>query len=141
VVNGVTLSDYGSDGGISFEPQSDEVESQLSADGLVNYSANHDRRMRATITVMAHSFAAQYLDARYRAQKRNLESDGSLGGETFFFFNPATGEKIASGNLVFVTIPSYSVEKSEGERDFVVELPYGRDGEQPGTLGVPPVRI
>jgi hypothetical protein len=128
-VGGLALSDYGADGGISFEAQSDELESKLSADGLVNYSANHDRRLRVTITVMAHSFAAQYLHAQYTIQKAALEGGQPMVPISFGFINPATKEGISSESVVFITVPSFSVEKTEGEREFVLELPYGRDQE------------
>lgn len=131
-VGGLPLSDYGSDGGIAFEGQSDELESQLSADGVVNYSANHDRRIRVTITLMGHSASARYMDSLFRTQKTALESGAPFNGATFYFFNPATAESIGSDAAVIISAPSFSAEKTEGEREYVLELPYGRDGEVVG---------
>jgi hypothetical protein len=126
IIGTVPLSNFGSDGGISFELPSQLVESEVSADGYVVYSANNDERVRATITLMETSGAIPLLDALVKAQAQLLFAGGPLAALPFYLKDPANGDEIASEYCVFLQEPTISKAKAIGTREYQVELPYAR---------------
>lgn len=132
-VGPVRLSEWGPDGTITIDPQSDEVESALSGDGLAHYSDLNDRRLRVTVDLMIKSYAREALDALVVAQRAaRRPPQGAtpiIPPLPFYFWNPSTGEKITSPYSVFIQVPGPTAAKTEGTRQYVIELPYGRDGQ------------
>jgi hypothetical protein len=126
---GVMLSEYGPDGSISMEPQSDEVSSRVSADGIAGYSYLNDKRIRVTITVMNTSQAFKYMFNLARGLRAVHERGLELPPVPFVFFDPKAKWGLTSQYAICVQLPSFTVEKEEGTSDFVWELPYGRDLE------------
>jgi len=141
-VNGVTLSDYGEDGGIEAEfPTGEFVESMVGADGLVHANYINDDRMRITITVQALSFAADYLNNLYRLFRDSIELGTQPALLTVQMIDPASGERYGSGFAYFISAPAFSKTKEQGTREYVIELPDGRytqTREQPGLINPPP---
>lgn len=140
-IGGITLADYGADGGIGFDPQSDEVESNLSADGIVHYADNHDRRLRATIKVMNNSFAADHMFRLAQTQRRTRQSTGLMPPIMCSYNDPITRRRVVSAAAVFITVPGMQSQKEEGELEFVIEFPYGRENELYLSEKILPVRF
>lgn len=126
IVGGVALSNFGSDGSISFETGSQIVESEVSADGYVVYTANNDDRVQVTITLSEVSGAVPLLDSLMKAQVITMHSGGPIAPLAFFLQDPATGDAIESEYVIFLQEPNISKSKSVGTREFQIELPYAR---------------
>jgi hypothetical protein len=144
-INGVVLSDYGEDGGVEVEfPTTDIIESMVGADGLVHANYINDSRMRLTITVQALSAAAQYLYTLYRTFRLEMESTGVPGPLVVAMYDPASGETYGSEYGYFISAPAFSKSKEQGTREFVIELPNGRDTSLHTVSAqnlAPPIRI
>lgn len=126
----IPVSEYDPEGSLSFERQSEEVESALTADGLVHYSDNNDRRVRCTMTLMAKSASHQALLALAQAQRAARRAGtGVLPAIPFSMTSPTTGESVVSPYVVFISIPTPTQSKQEPTREWVMELPYGEVGE------------
>jgi hypothetical protein len=138
-VGPIPLSEYDAEGTLTVEAQSDEVESVLTADGLVHYSDNNDRRLRVTVTLMAKSLAHQSLMVLARAQVAARRAGAApIAPLPFSLASPALGEILASPYTIFINIPRPTQGKQEPTREWVLELPYGSNGEV-YALTEPPV--
>jgi hypothetical protein len=143
-INGVVLSDYGDDGGIEVEfPTTDIIESMVGADGLVHANYVNDNRMRLTITLQALSASAQYMHSLWYAFQAAMESTGVPAPLVVAMYDPASGEQYSSAFGYFISVPAFSKGKEQGTREYVIELPYGRDASfhNPADAAVPPIRI
>ena len=126
IIGTVALSNFGSDGSISFEMGSQIVESEVSADGYVVYTANNDQRVQVTITLSEVSGAVPLLDGLMKSQVQTLHDGGPIAPLSFFLQDPATGDQIESEYVVFLQEPGISKSKAIGTREFLIELPYAR---------------
>lgn len=141
IVGGVALSNFGSDGSISFEMGSQIVESEVSADGYVVYTANNDQRVQVTITLSEVSGAVPLLENLVRSQVQTLHGGGPISPIGFFLQDPATGDQIESEYVIFLQEPGISKSKAIGTREFQIELPYARfaGSHQKGPNNTPTV--
>lgn len=137
IVGVVPLANFGADGGVSFEPQSQLVESEVSADGYVVYTANNDERVRATITLSEVSGAIPLLDAMVKAQAGVMFAGGPIVPLPFLLVDPATGDVVESEYVIFLQEPGLSKSKSIGTREYQIELPYARFKMLPGGKNIP----
>ena len=126
IVGGVALSNFGTDGGISFEYPSQLMESELSADGYVTYSGNNDERVRVTITLLETSGAIPLVEALIKTQVNAVFAGSPLAPVAFFMTDPATGDTVVSEYVVFLQEPAPSKAKGIGTREYILELPYAR---------------
>jgi hypothetical protein len=139
IIGTVPLANFGTDGSISFEFPSQLVESEVSADGYVVYTANNDERVRVTITLSEVSGAVPLLDELVKAQAGLMFAGGPLTPVPFYLLDPATGDTIASEYTVFLQEPTITKQKAIGTREYLVELPYARFRQQPGVTNIPVV--
>lgn len=137
ILGTVPLSNFGSDGGIEGELPSQLLESEVSADGYVIYTANNDERIRFTITLSAHSGALPLLEAMVFAQSAVMHAGGTLPVLPFFLLDPATGDEITSEHTIFLQSAVISKGKSAGTRQYIIELPYARHRQVVGAKNAP----
>lgn len=137
IIGSIPLANFGSDGSIQVEIQGPLVESNLSADGYVVYTASNDERVQVTITLSEVSGAIPLLDALVKAQAGLMFAGGPIAPVAFFLLDPATGDTLASEYVVFIQEPGVSKSKSIGTREYVIELPYARFKQLPGVKNIP----
>lgn len=136
IVGGVALSNFGTDGGISFEYPSQLMESELSADGYVTYSGNNDERVRVTITLLETSGAIPLVEALIKTQVNAVFAGSPLTPVPFYMSDPATGDHVVSEYVVFLQEPAPSKTKGIGTREYILELPYARFTGAKGALNI-----
>lgn len=132
VLGGHRLSGYGEDGGVEYEQASEIGDHVAGADGQVTFSRNNDKRVIATITVMETSRAYQVLAELLRAQQAQTEIEPL----TYLHRDNINGDQVQSKYAVFLNRPNPSKERTAGEREFQVLLPYAADKMQLGTKNV-----
>jgi len=137
--NGVPLGDYGA-GGIKFAYVTEEVKaSELSLDKIVHVSANVDPRMRATLS-FKRVCPAVYMLRDLAARMEQVEfNGGGLQVLRFSFMESlapgvnGNGDFVMEPNAYFFSVPGSEFMDTEGDLEFVIELPSGRFLYQPGT--------
>jgi hypothetical protein len=142
-IQGVALSHYGADGTIAFEYYTPELRtSDVSADGKVHMVKNNDPRMRVKLTfkrVCPAVYTLRNLAQTQDGLERNL---GGLQTFNFGFWESVNaGPANTNGNgdscvepfASFETLPAPEYGKDEGELEFSIFLPNGREVFQFGT--------
>lgn len=137
-INGVALGDYGS-GGIKFSYVTEETKtSELSLDKIVHVSSNVDPRMRATLSFKRVCPAAYMLrDLAARMEQAEFNGSGLQVFRFSFMESRApgvngNGDSVMDSNCYFISVPASELMETEGDLEFVIELPSGRFLYQPG---------
>lgn len=132
--NGIPLSHYGADGGVTFEYVTPEIRtSEVSADGQVHVMRNNDPRMLCKITLKSVCPAMLTLRELDMLCRMREDNGGGLGYFRFGFNESkvpgvnGNGDTCDSPVAYFQSIPAREFGKNEGEQEFVIELPNGRD--------------
>jgi len=120
------VSSWGEDGGVEFEPASDNVEITVGGDGTVvaNYSANDV--VLANITVLAGSQGAQALGQLTREQRVSVETNAIIPNINFFMQDPALGDEVADDQAFITQQPGPNKQGSVGELTWQLCLPNGK---------------
>lgn len=140
-IDGIVITNYGSDGGIAIELPSAIAESEISADGVVTYTNTSDERVKVTITLTETSQAIPRIMAALRPQLLNLFAGSPVVPTVFAFQCPATGDAIIDAQAVLLQEPSTSKAKGISTREFVFELPYSRHRVVMGIRNGPVVAL
>lgn len=125
-LNGRRLGVWAQDGGVSYAPQSDDVQSDVGADGIVHYSGLNDDRLRVTVTLMENSPSVAYLMQLREAQKQAMKQGRVIPTLAWGHRDPSVGDIIVSPYAVFVTFPTINKARTIGTREFQLELPYAK---------------
>lgn len=130
----LVVSDYAADGGVTEEPVTAErTTSKVSADGVTHVDTPLDDRMTVKIKVMALSEAAAWMESSQRAQEIRKRAGETLPAITVTIIDRNSGEKFVGINCYWKTMPSRERNREQGEREFVLEAPYGIQSTTPGN--------
>ena len=129
-IGGFRVQEFGEDGGITFEYNSDLVETAVSADGKPVFSENNDPLMFCSVTVMQTGEGYKQLAALVEAQKRNVTG---LLTVPFLLKNRYQGDIISSPWCVFLSRTPLDLQRTAGTAEFRMALPYAGDSALFGT--------
>lgn len=127
-IGGRRLGIFAADGGIQYTPKSDNIQSDVGADGVVHYSGLNDARLEVTITLMEDSDSVAYLMALIEAQNIAANQGGqrSLPPLPFKHRDLSLGDSIISPYCIFMNMPEVNKQRTIGTRVFRAELPYAK---------------
>jgi hypothetical protein len=124
-VGGRRLGVFATDGGVSYAPKSDILQSDLGADGIAHYSDLNDDRLEVTVTLMENSPSVTYLLSQMKLQRAIMKTGGVIPPLSFRHFDPSLGDLVQSDYTVFIAAPAVNKARTIGTREFKLELPYG----------------
>lgn len=126
-LGGVRLGGFGETAAVSYEYGSDLMEDMVSADGFVTVSNLNDYRMRATLTMMETSKSYAYVAGLMTAQQLAIRAGGAIPLLSYQHTDKLNGDKVSSNQAIFLIRPSQTKERTAGEREFTILLPYAAD--------------
>lgn len=129
-IGGYALSEYGAEGGITFERMAEQIEDRVSADGIVGLTRLNDPRQTATINLMTISAAYKHLFNLAKGQALAMDLGLPIVPLPFSFYDPATKRLLTSPHTIFKAIPPFVAEKTESEAEFTILIPYATVFEQ-----------
>lgn len=130
-LNGVSISGWGSDGGVAYEFASDLITDAVGIGGEVTMSKINDWRMYLDITVKQTSRANTFIGSLVRAQRNNVV--GEMPVVNVFMRNFITGEIVKDAQARFKTDAPPTQEAEAGDRVYRMTLPYAAKGMVHGT--------
>lgn len=125
-VAGRRLGVFATDGGVSYAPQSDDVQSDVGADGIPHYSMLNDGRLRVTITLMEDSDSVNWLMSLKEAQQAAMRTGLKIPPLAFRHQDRNLGDVVTSAYAIFITTPEVNKARTIGTRTFQLELPYAK---------------
>jgi hypothetical protein len=125
VIGGRQIVEFGDDGGIEYEFNSDLVEAAVTADGVPVFSEILDPLCVATITVNQTGEGYKYLSALTQAQK--AARAGSITRLNYLHRNLIQGDIFASQWCIFASRPTPGFGKTASTVEFRMFLPYVGD--------------
>lgn len=126
-LGGIRLGGFGETAAISYEYRSDLMEDLVSADGYVTVSNLNDYRMIATLTMMETSKSYAQVALLMAAQQATIRAGGQIPILAFKHQDKLNGDEVTSNQAIFLIRPSQTKERTAGEREFQILLPYAGD--------------
>jgi len=123
-VDGVVITGWAVDGGVTFEMGGDIAEHEIGADGGVHVNRTNDKRVLATIALAQNTEGAAYLGGLLNLQEI---TPGEIKKVSFYLRNFVSGEVVRSPDAFFTVRPNPNQESGKTNRDFVLLLPYAAD--------------
>jgi hypothetical protein len=136
-IGGIRIGMFATDGGVSYAPKSDKVQSDVGADGIVHYSGLNDDRLEVTLTLMEDSPSVNYLLGLLNAQQLSMRTGGIILPIPYGHTDPSLGDIITSRHTIFMSLPEVAKQRTIGTRVFKLELPYAQGSLQLASLVAP----
>lgn len=126
-LNGIKLGGFGETAAVSYEFVNDRAEHMAGADGIVVISNTNDDRLVATLTFMETSKSYAYVYGLYVAQQAAIRAGQRIPTLAYYHEDRINGDRVSAPDAVFITVPGPTKEKTAGEREFTILLPYAGD--------------
>lgn len=123
-IDGVIITGWAPDGGVTFEMGGDILEHEIGADGGVHLNRTNDKRVIATLSLAQNTEGCAYLGSLLNLQEL---TPGPIRTVSFFLRNFVSGEVVKSPDATFITRPAPNQESSKTGREFALLLPYAAD--------------